>query len=71
LNQFYDPFNRYHEQIEDTDIAVHNHYQGNSKFAAVSFDTSDPGRWLIHFELIVDGERVWTYDWEYKKKTSS
>ncbi|KAK1723053.1 PhoD-like phosphatase-domain-containing protein [Colletotrichum acutatum] len=67
LNQFYEPFDRFHKQIEDTDISVYSHPWGNSKFGRVSFDTSEETRWTVDYELIVDGRQVWNYTWEFTK----
>lgn len=50
------------------DEAVYNHYSGNSKFASISFDTTDPGRWVVQFDLVVDGEKVWDYEWVYARR---
>ncbi|KAK7960379.1 hypothetical protein PG988_011593 [Apiospora saccharicola] len=68
LNQFYEPFDRFHVPVVGGDEAVYNHYSGNSKFASISFDTTDPGRWLVQFDLIVDGEKVWNYAWTYERR---
>ncbi|UQC81170.1 PhoD-like phosphatase [Colletotrichum lupini] len=67
LNQFYEPFDRFHRQIEDTDVSVYSHPWGNSKFGRVSFDTSEEGRWTVDYELIVDGRQVWNYTWEFTR----
>ncbi|KAF6829128.1 alkaline phosphatase family protein [Colletotrichum plurivorum] len=67
LNQFYEPFDRFHKQIEDTDVSVHSHPWGNSKFGVVSFDTSDDRRLRVDFELVVDGELTWNYTWAYER----
>ncbi|KAL8284362.1 hypothetical protein RB597_001602 [Gaeumannomyces tritici] len=64
LNQFYEPFDRYHTQIEDTDVSIHSHPWGNSKFGIVTFDTSTKGWLLVHYDLVVDGKKTWEYDWE-------
>ncbi|CAI6335163.1 unnamed protein product [Periconia digitata] len=69
LNQFYEPFDRFHVPVYGNDEAVYNHYRGNSKFAYFSFDTTDPSLWVIQFDLIVDGEKVWNYEWVYKRKS--
>ena len=47
---------------------MYNHYSGNSKFASISFDTTDPGRWMVQFDLVVDGEKVWDYEWTYERE---
>ncbi|KAH7025058.1 PhoD-like phosphatase [Microdochium trichocladiopsis] len=65
LNQFFEPFSRHHRQIEDTDVAIANFYKGNSKFAAVTFDTSNSSRWITDFELVIDGVVTWTYQWVF------
>ncbi|TID03867.1 Alkaline phosphatase D [Colletotrichum higginsianum] len=67
LNQFYEPFDRFHRQIEDTDVSVYSHPWGNSKFGKVSFDTSEPNRLKVKYDLVVDGEKVWDYMWEYTR----
>ncbi|KAL8401074.1 hypothetical protein RB594_001195 [Gaeumannomyces avenae] len=64
LNQFYEPFDRYHKQIEATDVSIHLHPWGNSKFDIVTFDTSTKGRLLVRYDLVVDGKKTWEYDWE-------
>lgn len=68
LNQFYEPFDRFHKEIEDTDISIHSHPWGTSKFGAVSFDTTNKDRLLLHYDLVVDGSTVWQYDWEVQRK---
>ncbi|KAG9959181.1 Metallo-dependent phosphatase, partial [Aureobasidium melanogenum] len=60
LSQFYQPFERMYQQIEDTDIAVYHHPWGISKFGAFHFDTSQENEWTVEFELIVDGRKVWS-----------
>ncbi|KZL78654.1 alkaline phosphatase family protein (PhoD-like phosphatase) [Colletotrichum tofieldiae] len=67
LNQFYEPFDRFHRQIEDTDVSVYSHPWGNSKFGKVSFDTSEPDHLKVGYDLVVDGKTVWNYLWEYKR----
>jgi alkaline phosphatase D len=67
LNQFFEPFNRFHKEIEDSDRAVANFYEGNSKFAAVTFDTSNSTKWITDFQLVVDDKIAWTYQWTYEK----
>ncbi|KAK8091505.1 PhoD-like phosphatase-domain-containing protein [Apiospora hydei] len=67
LNQFYEPFDRFHVPVQGGDEAVYNHWRGNSKFASISFDTTEPGRWAVQFDLIVDGEKVWDYEWVYER----
>ncbi|KAM5343962.1 hypothetical protein ACJ41O_012499 [Fusarium nematophilum] len=52
LNQFYEPFDRFHQQIEETDISVYSHPWGTSKFGVVSFDTADENRLLLHYDLV-------------------
>ncbi|KAK8123364.1 PhoD-like phosphatase [Apiospora kogelbergensis] len=68
LNQFHEPFDRFHVPVQGGDEAVYNHYSGNSKFASIAFDTTDPGQWMVRFDLIVDGEKVWDYEWTYRKE---
>ncbi|KAM0420483.1 hypothetical protein ACHAPT_011778 [Fusarium lateritium] len=68
LNQFYEPFDRFHKEIEATDISIHSHPWGTSKFGVVSFDTTNKGRLLVHYDLVVDGARVWQYDWEVPRR---
>ncbi|KAH8884194.1 PhoD-like phosphatase [Thozetella sp. PMI_491] len=63
LNQFYEPFSRFHKQIEDTDVSIYAHPWGNSKFGVVTFDTSEAGVWKTHYDLVVDGAKVWEHDW--------
>lgn len=60
LSQFYQPFERTYRQIEDTDVAVHSHPWGISKFGAFHFDTSRDDEWIVDFELIVDGKKAWS-----------
>ncbi|KAF4415293.1 Alkaline phosphatase D [Fusarium acutatum] len=64
LNQFYEPFDRFHQQIEETDVSIYSHPWGSSKFGKVTFDTTQAGRLLVHYDLVVDGVKVWEYDWE-------
>lgn len=63
LNQFYEPFTRFHKEIEDTDVSVFAHPYGNSKFGVATFDTTDPQNLLFTYKLVVDGEHIWTYNW--------
>ncbi|CAH0020367.1 unnamed protein product [Clonostachys rhizophaga] len=60
LNQFLPPAPDY-EQIEDTDVGIYFLHAGESKFGAITFDTSDEMVWRAEFELIVDGEKKWDY----------
>lgn len=70
LNQFYEPFDRFHVPVVGGDEAVYNHHSGNSKLASIAFDTTDPGRWVVQFDLVVDGEKVWDYEWVYERRTT-
>jgi alkaline phosphatase D len=63
LNQFFEPFSRYHREVEDTDVSIFNYPWGNSKFGFVKFDTSDPLRLELGYKLVVDEQEVWTYQW--------
>ncbi|KAK1962269.1 PhoD-like phosphatase [Colletotrichum sublineola] len=67
LNQFFEPFDRFHRQIEETDVSVYCHPWGNSKFGKVSFDTTKPNHLRVEYDLIVDGHKVWDYVWEYTR----
>ncbi|KAF0322174.1 alkaline phosphatase family protein [Colletotrichum asianum] len=67
LNQFYEPFTRYHRQIEDTDVSVHSHPWGSSKFGVVSFDTSEDDRLVVDYDLVVQGQKTWNYTWTYQR----
>lgn len=67
LNQFYEPFDRFHKQVEETDISVYSHPWGTSKFGKVTFDTTNHNRLLLHYDLVVDGEKVWDYNWEVRR----
>ncbi|KAK2049544.1 PhoD-like phosphatase [Colletotrichum somersetense] len=67
LNQFFEPFDRFHKQIEETDVSVYSHPWGNSKFGKVSFDTVTPNHLRVEYDLIVDGKKVWNYLWEYRR----
>ncbi|KAK1846022.1 alkaline phosphatase family protein [Colletotrichum chrysophilum] len=67
LNQFYEPFTRYHRQIEDTDVSVHSHSWGSSKFGVVSFDTSEDDRLVVDYDLVVQGQKTWNYTWTYQR----
>ncbi|EFQ27426.1 PhoD-like phosphatase [Colletotrichum graminicola] len=67
LNQFFEPFDRFHRQIEDTDVSVYSHPWGNSKFGKISFDTATPNHLSVEYDLIVDGNKVWNYLWEYER----
>ncbi|KAK2051882.1 PhoD-like phosphatase [Colletotrichum caudatum] len=59
LNQFFEPFDRFHKQIEETGVSVYSHPRGNSKFEKVSFDTATPNHLRVEYDLIVDGKKVW------------
>ncbi|KAF5548260.1 alkaline phosphatase D [Fusarium mexicanum] len=58
LNQFYEPFDRFHEEIEETDVLIYSHPRGSSKFGKVTFDTTQADRLLVHYDLVVDGVKV-------------
>ncbi|KAI5199388.1 Metallo-dependent phosphatase [Aureobasidium subglaciale] len=68
LSQFYQPFVRSYQQVEDTDIEIYSHPKGTSKFGALHFDTSGD---IVHvaFELVVDGGTTWnrTFDLHAKR----
>ncbi|CVK85096.1 uncharacterized protein FMAN_02010 [Fusarium mangiferae] len=67
LNQFYEPFDRFHKEIEETDVSIYSHPWGTSKFGKVTFDTSQSGRLLVHYDLVIDGVKIWEYDWEARR----
>lgn len=67
LNQFYEPFDRFHKEIEETDVSIYSYPWGSSKFGKVTFDTTQTGRLLVHYDLVVDGVKVWEYDWEAQR----
>ncbi|KAF4340438.1 alkaline phosphatase D [Fusarium beomiforme] len=59
LSQFYEPFDRFHREIEPTDISIYSHPWGTSKFGRVTFDTTEATKLLLHYDLIVDGARYY------------
>ncbi|KAL2065940.1 hypothetical protein VTL71DRAFT_3610 [Oculimacula yallundae] len=63
LSQFYQPFERQYRQIEDTDIMIHSHAHGVSKFGVFNFNTRDEKFWRVGFGLVVDGVMAWEYEW--------
>ncbi|KAK9319083.1 PhoD-like phosphatase-domain-containing protein [Lipomyces orientalis] len=63
LSQFYQPFERRYQQIENTDVALYSHPYGISKFGSLTFDTSSPDIWTLGFELVINGMDVWNYNW--------
>ncbi|KAF5606194.1 alkaline phosphatase D [Fusarium subglutinans] len=67
LNQFYEPFDRFHKEIEQTDMSIYSHPWGSSKFGKVTFDTTQADRLHVHYDLVVDGIKVWEYDWEAQR----
>ncbi|EWG35839.1 hypothetical protein FVEG_14571 [Fusarium verticillioides 7600] len=67
LNQFYEPFDRFHREIEDTDLSIYSYPWGSSKFGKVTFDTTQASKLLVHYDLVVDGVKVWEYDWEAQR----
>ncbi|KAK1563980.1 PhoD-like phosphatase-domain-containing protein [Colletotrichum navitas] len=67
LNQFFEPFDRFHRQIEETDVSVYSHPWGHSKFGKSSFDTATPNHLRVEYDLIVDGNKVWNYLWDYER----
>ncbi|POR33141.1 PhoD-like phosphatase [Tolypocladium paradoxum] len=71
LNQFFEPFSRFHKQIEDTDISLYSHPRGSSKFGIVTFDTSDGRHLDVTYKLIVNGNQVWTYNWTCSRSPDS
>ncbi|KAH7317098.1 PhoD-like phosphatase [Stachybotrys elegans] len=63
LNQFFEPFSRHHREIEKTDISIHSHPWGTSKFGVVTFDTSKQDTLDVFYNLIVDGQETWNHTW--------
>ncbi|PVH74694.1 PhoD-like phosphatase [Cadophora sp. DSE1049] len=68
LSQFYQPFERQYRQEEDSDIMVYSHPYGVSKFGVFDFDTTDATVWRVGFGLVVDGVRVWEYEWSAERR---
>ncbi|TKW51027.1 hypothetical protein CTA1_9769 [Colletotrichum tanaceti] len=62
LNLFYEPFDRFHEQVKDTDdVSVCSHPWRNSKSGKISLGTTEPRRLKVKYGLVVDGEKLWDY----------
>ncbi|KAK1992410.1 hypothetical protein LX36DRAFT_674555 [Colletotrichum falcatum] len=57
----------FRRQVEETDVSVYSHPWGNSKSGKVSFDTTEPNRLRVEYDLVVDGSKVWNYPWEYQR----
>lgn len=68
LDQYFQPLEKMYEQIEETDVNVHHHADGTSKFGAFHFDTSNNEEWNVGFELIVDGKQEWTKNASFPRK---
>ncbi|KAL4886452.1 PhoD-like phosphatase-domain-containing protein [Aspergillus karnatakaensis] len=71
LSQFVNPFVKDYSQVDESDRAIYYHHEGLSKFGSFTFDTSDSKVWTMEFELIVDGEKAWSYTVEQRKPGSS
>ncbi|KAJ5148409.1 PhoD-like phosphatase [Penicillium atrosanguineum] len=67
LSQFFQPLERTYKQVENTDVKVYTHAWGSSKFGALEFNTMDQTSLKVHFDLIVDGLKVWKFDWSLSK----
>ncbi|KAJ5245805.1 PhoD-like phosphatase [Penicillium chermesinum] len=63
LSQFFQPMQRTYKQVENTDVEVYTHAWGSSKFGVLEFNTTDDSSLHVHFDLIVDGRKVWYFDW--------
>ncbi|KAL0247456.1 hypothetical protein I308_104495 [Cryptococcus tetragattii IND107] len=62
LSFFHQPWTREYIPHPATDIPIHLQWQGNSRFGVFEFDTTGE-RPKVKFELVVDGEREWEYEW--------
>ncbi|KAJ7681143.1 PhoD-like phosphatase-domain-containing protein [Mycena rosella] len=68
LSFFYQPFLREYVSHDET---IFNLPQGSSKFGQLTFDSSDEKKWMIGFELVVDGEKAWEYEHVWSRNQSS
>ncbi|WWC87142.1 uncharacterized protein L201_002028 [Kwoniella dendrophila CBS 6074] len=62
LSFFHLPWTREYVAHPPTDLPIHHQWKGDSRFGVFDFDTSGEQP-QVHFELIVDGEKEWEYDW--------
>ncbi|WWC71166.1 uncharacterized protein I206_105119 [Kwoniella pini CBS 10737] len=62
LSFFHLPWTREYVGHPPTDIPIHHQWKGDSRFGVFDFDTKGEQP-RVHFELIVDGEKEWEYDW--------
>ena len=47
---------------------IYSHPYGVSKFGVFDFDTSDEKVWKVGFGLVVDGVKVWEYEWSAERR---
>ncbi|KAK7039238.1 hypothetical protein VNI00_010143 [Paramarasmius palmivorus] len=57
LSFFYQPFAREYEDIHDSDVTVHQHWKGVSKFGVFELEKD-----VARFQLVVDGGVVWSHE---------
>ena len=67
LSQFYQPFERSYQQVEDTDVEIFSYSHGVSKFGVMTFNTTDPTSLTLEFDLIVNGVNIWQYNWRLNR----
>lgn len=67
-NHYTTAYRQVHDkEIEETDVSIHSHPWGSSKFGAVTFDTFEKKKLNVHYRLVVDGKQVWEYNWAFKR----
>ncbi|KAJ7026105.1 PhoD-like phosphatase [Mycena alexandri] len=64
LSFFYQPFLREYVSHDET---IFNLPQGASKFGQLTFDSSDEKTWLVGFQLVVDGQKDWSYSHGWRR----
>ncbi|WVW85153.1 hypothetical protein I302_107191 [Kwoniella bestiolae CBS 10118] len=63
LSFFHLPWDREYTSHPPTDIPLHHQWEGDSRFGIFDFDTSDSDQPKVEFELVVDGEEEWRFEW--------
>ena len=62
LSFFHQPWLREYVPHPPTDLPIHLHWQGHSKFGVFDFDTAGARR-AVDFSLVADGMVAWRYRW--------
>ncbi|WVQ83287.1 hypothetical protein IAT38_005426 [Cryptococcus sp. DSM 104549] len=62
LSMFYQPWARAYIPHLPTDVPIHVHWEGYSRFGVFDFDTSN-GEQKVVFKHMVAGEQEWEFEW--------